>query len=78
MGTYYMLPNSQLKGFKLELLAVAECLFKSMAFLETVFLFTEDHGEITNPAAYNITITKCMVAPDPMLLVFLPVLIIWI
>lgn len=59
MGTYYMLPNSQLKGFKLELLAVAEWLFKSMAFLETVLLFTEDHGEITNPAAYNITITKC-------------------
>lgn len=42
----------------------------------TVFLFTEDHGEIMNPAAYNVTITKYVVAPDPMLLVFLPVLII--
>lgn len=44
--------------------------------METVFLFTEDHGEITNPADYNITLSKYMVAPDPMLLVFLPVLII--
>lgn len=42
----------------------------------TVFLFTEDHGEIMNPAAYNVTITKYVVAPHPMLLVFLPVLII--
>lgn len=44
--------------------------------METVFFFTADHGEFKNPAAYNITITKYMVAPDPMLLVFLPVLII--
>lgn len=42
----------------------------------TVFLFTEDHGEIMNFAPYNVTATKYVVAPAPMLLVFLPVLII--
>lgn len=34
MGTRYMLPNSRLKGFKLELLAVVECIFKSVALWE--------------------------------------------
>lgn len=31
MGTRYMLPNSWIKGFKLELPAVVECIFKSLA-----------------------------------------------
>lgn len=66
MGTFYMLPNSWIKGIKLELLAVVESIFKLEALWK----------EITNPAAYNTTIRKYMVAPDPMLLVFLPVLII--
>lgn len=44
--------------------------------METVFLFTEDHGKIMNPAACNVTVTQYMIAPDPMLLVSLPVLII--
>lgn len=71
-----MLPNSQLKGFKLELLAVVECIFKSAALWKQSSFSLKDHGEITNPAAYNVTIAKYMVAADPMLLVFLPVLII--
>lgn len=33
-------------------------------FMVTVFLFTEDHGEIMNYADFNITVSKDMAAPD--------------
>lgn len=78
MGTCYMLPNSRLKGFKLELLAVVECIFKSPALWKRSSFSLRITEKFPNPAAYNITTPKYMAAPDPMLLVFLPVLIIWI
>lgn len=71
-----MLPNSRIKGFQLELLAVAECILKSMALWEQCAFSLRITEKIMNPAAYNVTMTKYVVAADPMLLVFLPVLII--
>lgn len=35
--------------------------------MEEVFSFTEDHGEIMNFVAYNITVTKYMVASDSLM-----------
>lgn len=47
-------------------------------FMGAVFLFTEDHREIMNPAAYNVSVTKYVVATDPVLLFFfsLPLLVL--
>lgn len=35
--------------------------------MKEVFPFTEDHGEITNFATYNSTVTKHMVALDSLM-----------
>lgn len=72
MGERYMLPNSRIKGFQLELLACHWMHLKVDGFMGAVFLFTEDHREIMNPAAYNVSVTKYVVATDPVLLFFPP------
>lgn len=68
MGARYMLPNSRIKGFQLELPACCWMHLKVDGFMGAVFPFTEDHREITNPAAYNVSMTKYVVATDPVLL----------
>lgn len=74
MGERCMLPNSRIKGFQLELLACYWMHLKVDGFMGAVFLFTEDHREIMNPAAYNVSVTKYVVATDPVLLFFFPFL----
>lgn len=63
MGTCYVLPNSWLKGIKLETLSGAGWIFESVALWKWAF-FTEHHGEIMSLADFNITINKNVVAPD--------------
>lgn len=68
MGARYVLPNSRIKGFQLELLACLWMHPKVDGFMGAVLLFTEDHREMINPAAYNVSMTKCVVTTDPVLL----------
>lgn len=67
MGTCYMLPNSRLKGIKLESHAAAECIFKSVALWKQSSFSPRIVEKIMNPTAHNITVTKYMVAPDSLM-----------
>lgn len=67
MGARYMLPNSWIKGFQLELLACLWMHPKVDCFMGAVLLFMEDHREMMDPAAYNVSMTKYVVTAHPML-----------